>query len=118
MSSKKTKSTDEATVEQTVEVKEVEASGAKVSDKKSKDVKPYANLFAVPDRIWDEIKDLDMNLFAMPQKVSKHFVPMQLSTDKLYLKYHNSATLPALEETIGDKYDIQTVDMYIVVSDK
>ena len=69
------------------------------------------------DKLWAEIKDRDIEMFALPsQKVSHHCTPTFVEPSKLYLIARSSAVLPALELVCGKAYVVELVDKYMVVS--
>ena len=69
------------------------------------------------DRLWAEIKDKNIEMFALPsQKVSHHCTPTFVEPSKLYLLARSSAVLPALEVACGKGYVVELVDKYMVVS--
>ncbi len=70
-------------------------------------------------KIWDEIKGLDLKLFALDnQFVYVHSKPILVDEKALYLKTSVSALLPSLEELLRDKFTVERVDQYIVVTRK
>lgn len=69
------------------------------------------------DKIWDEIKDKKIDMFALPdQIVSQYCDPAIVEPSKLYLRTTASSTLPSLEAAIGKNYAVELVDKYVVVS--
>lgn len=70
-------------------------------------------------KIWLEIKDKNINMFALPnQKVHQYCQPKVVEPTKLYLIVSVSSVLPLLEESIGAKYNVELVNKYVVVSRK
>lgn len=69
-------------------------------------------------KIWDEIKDKTIDVFAIPnQKVNMYVRPVVVEPSKLYLVMTRaSAALPALETAIGNGYAVELVNKYVVVS--
>ena len=68
------------------------------------------------DKIWEEIKDKSIEMFALPdQTVALHCVPVAVEPSKLYLVIRSAATLPSLETALGTKYVVELVDKYVVV---
>lgn len=68
------------------------------------------------NKIWSEIRNLDLGLFALPnQTVEKHVVPLEVSGEELYLKLNSSAVLPALEDVLGRAFDLIQAEGYIIV---
>lgn len=53
-------------------------------------------------KIWNQIKDIDLELFALPgQTVEKHASPvLDMSKTELHLLLKTSAALPVLEEVV------------------
>ena len=72
------------------------------------------------DKIWDEIKNLSIDMFALPnQTVQQHIVPLQVAGKELLVKLVSTAALPALEEAInryGKKYTVTVAEGYVVVT--
>lgn len=66
-------------------------------------------------KIWTDMKDKDINVFAMPAKVSDYFNFIEIDEVKCYLTCKASAALPALEATLGEGFKCSTVDKYVVV---
>ena len=72
---------------------------------------------SVADQLWSEIKDKPLEMFALPpQPVSSMFNIVPVGADKLYLTFSVSAALPALENALGSKYQVELVNKYVVVS--
>lgn len=70
-------------------------------------------------KIWEEIKDIDLLMFSLPnQKVSDFCYPFPLDPSKCFILPKASAVLPALEEAIGKNFDCVMMDKYIMVSRK
>lgn len=68
-------------------------------------------------KIWNEIKDKDILMFALPnQKVSDYCSPVVVEPTKLYLLVTVSSVTPSLESAIGNKYSVDLVNKYTVVS--
>lgn len=75
------------------------------------------------DKIWNEISNLPINVFAIGGVVADYVKKIELPGAELYLKLGSSAVLPALETTLSNpnitrnkKYSIQTGEGYYVVS--
>jgi len=74
------------------------------------------------DKIWDEIKDKEVLMFAIPnQIVSQYCDPLPLDPTKCFLKYKVSAFIPALEAAIGanqknSKYNLEVQNDIIIIS--
>ncbi len=69
------------------------------------------------EKIWSEIKDKSIEMFALPdQKVNKYCKPVTIEPTKAYLLASAPSVLPALELTLGNKYVVEVVDKYLAVS--
>jgi hypothetical protein len=105
--SKKTAPKTEQTLSQQAQTKQ--AAKDKVMAEAMKDT--------VAGEIWAEIKDKNIEMFALPdQTVSMHCHPVPIEPAKLYLTTNSSAVLPSLETAIGKKYVIELADKFVVVS--
>jgi hypothetical protein len=83
------------------------------------------------DEIWEEIRNLPIEMFALPnQRVEDHLVRMQVTPNELYLKPKSSSALPAFEAMLkgqvvliqqatgnicAPKYLMEETDLYIIV---
>jgi len=66
--------------------------------------------------IWEEIKNLDLNLYSLPnQKVHMHCKVIPLNEKELYLTSGVAGFLPALENAISSSYIVEKQDKYIIV---
>jgi hypothetical protein len=89
----------------------------------AKPVDPIIPLTGTSLKIWNEIKDLQVSVFTLPnQFVHQYCQPAPLDPSKLFLKFSVSAFLPALEEVIGanrekSKYNLELQKNYIVISE-
>lgn len=71
------------------------------------------------DKIWEEIKDLRLVIFALPnQTVKQHVKKLAVPGDKLLIQLNSSATLPALEEALVNNFNVEVSDQYTIVSRK
>jgi hypothetical protein len=93
------------------------------SDPKNTRVEPVVNAVSVStpqtegEKIWSEIKDKEINMFSLPsQRVSDCCSPVLIDPSRCFLLFRASATLPALETAIGNKYECNIEHKYIVVS--
>ena len=86
-------------------------------DKKVKVLESVKQEDSVANKIWSEIKDKPVEIFALPnQFVNQYCKPVNINPDKLYLIITASAFFPALEVALGKKYSVERVNKYIVVS--
>jgi hypothetical protein len=68
-------------------------------------------------KIWDEIKEKTIEMFALPdQKVLDHCTPVNIEPSKLYLRTKSSAVLPSLEVSCGKNFTVELVDKYVTVA--
>jgi len=69
------------------------------------------------DVMWDQIKDLPIEMFALPnQVVAMHCTPVPVDPTKLYLVLRSSAVLPSLEESLKRNFTVEMVDKWAVVT--
>jgi hypothetical protein len=81
------------------------------------DTAKQAKQVTVADKIWNHIKDEQLELFALPsQCVKKYCEPVCIEPTKLYLKFKIPAVLPALETALKGWYNVEMTNKYIVVS--
>lgn len=78
---------------------------------------------SVPERteaskIWAEIKDKKMDLFALPGKVSDFCTYQDVEPSKCYLVLKAGAALSALEEVLSATFKVELVDKWATVSRK
>jgi len=68
------------------------------------------------DKIWSEIQELSLDLFALPnQKVSMHAKRVPIHDEMVHLKLSSQAVLAALEAALGAKYLIEPGEQYVAV---
>jgi hypothetical protein len=88
---------------------------------------PTANVSAPPspvkktqgEEIWNEIKDKQINMFALPgQTVSSYAQPVPIEPTRCFLLLRASSAVPAIEEALGDKYGFEIMDKYMIISRK
>lgn len=71
------------------------------------------------DKIWSEIKDKKIEMFALPsQIVSQYFQPVLVEPSKLYLTINVSSALPALELALGDAFVVDRAERFVTVARK
>lgn len=71
----------------------------------------------VAGEIWKEIKDRNIEMFALPdQVVHMHCHPVAVDPSKLYLLTNSSAVLPSLEVAVGKNYVVELANKFVVVS--
>lgn len=90
-------------------------------NKKEKDadsqVKPEKSM---AEKIWDEVRTVDLGLFSLPdQTIEKYCKPALVDPSKLYLLHRGvGAVLPAIEDILSKKYNVEMIDKFIVISPK
>jgi hypothetical protein len=78
-------------------------------------VKPEANTEA--GKIWEEIKDKQIDIFALPnQVVSQYCKPIAIEPTKLYVIPSAPSVLPALETAVGKKYAVTLSEKFLIVA--
>lgn len=71
----------------------------------------------VSEVIWNEIKDKQVEVFALPAQPISNFCKVAVvEPSKLYLVSTASSFLPTLEAALGPKYKVELADKYISVS--
>ena len=71
------------------------------------------------DKIWQEIKDAQIQLFSLPrQTVSMHARAVDIEPNALYLELSSPAAFPALDELLGQVFNVEQADRFIKVSRK
>lgn len=69
--------------------------------------------------IWNNIKDMKLDLFSLPnQTVSLYAKPIPISDDVLYLEYKVPAFFPALENVVYSKYEVEMSGKWLIVKKK
>ena len=69
------------------------------------------------DKIWDEIKDLKIEMFALPdQRVHQYCKPVTVDPAKLFLITSAGSVLPSLEAVIAPKYVVEKQERFLVVT--
>jgi hypothetical protein len=71
----------------------------------------------IANKIWEEIKDKPVNMFALPnQTVSNYCQQQSVEPSKCYLTYTVSSILPALEAALGNSYKVEIAGRFLAVS--
>jgi len=84
-------------------------------DSKVVETKKVAAVVPAGKKMWNDMKDLDIDVFAIVKKVSDYFEYAPIDNNKCYLTCKASAALPALETTLGKGYQVNVVEKYILV---
>jgi len=73
----------------------------------------------VADKIWEEIKGIELAMFSLPdQTVEKYCQQIKIEPSKLYLIFTAQAVIPALEEAVGSKFNVDLAQKYLIISPK
>lgn len=81
-----------------------------------KETKEVTTMRFESEKIWDEIKDFGINIYALPnQRVQDHVTVLEVPGNELYVKLKSTAVLPALEECLGTKYSVELCEKYTIV---
>lgn len=68
-------------------------------------------------KIWNEIKDKNIEMFALPnQKINQYCQPRLVEPTKLYLITNATSVLPSLEAAVGKDYSVELAGKYLIVS--
>ena len=88
-----------------------------MTDTQAQDSVKTVKQLTVADKIWNDIKDERLEMFALPdQFVRMYCEPISIEPTKLYLKFTVAAVLPALEIALDGLYKVELVNKYICVS--
>ncbi len=69
------------------------------------------------EKIWDEIKNLPIQMFGLPnQTVGMHCTFVPVEPTKLYVTIRSSATLPSLESAVAPAFVVELADKWIIVT--
>lgn len=80
-------------------------------------VTPVAPVQTEAEKIWDQIRNLPIQMFGLPgQVVAMHATPFPIEPSKLYLTIRSSATLPSLETAVGDEFTVEQADRFVIVA--
>jgi hypothetical protein len=70
-------------------------------------------------KIWDDIRNVKLNMFSLNnQFVHGYYKPLFVEPNRLYLVGATTATaaLPALEEAISPRYQVEQAERFVIVS--
>ena len=88
------------------------------STEQTTDLTPEPSFFALPEKIWQEIKDVQLQLFGLPnQTVQKHCQPQMVEPSRLYVTFSAGAVGPALETALRN-YNVEIDGKYIIIGRK
>lgn len=84
---------------------------------KSNEVVPV--LTGEAEKIWQEVKNVQLDLFALPnQTIEKYCTPQYVEPSKLYVTVSTGAVGPALEDALVKTYIVEYAGKFIVISRK
>lgn len=69
-------------------------------------------------QIWEEIKDKNIDVFAMTSTVAQYCEYVDIDPAKCYIVCKATAALPALETALGEKFTVSQVEKYVLVEKK
>jgi hypothetical protein len=71
------------------------------------------------DKIWDEIKDKNIDMFALPnQTVKDHVLKLKVpGANGLYVKLSSSAVLASLETALKE-FVVESAEKYVIIKRK
>lgn len=68
------------------------------------------------DKIWAEIKELPIDMFALPdQRIKNHAQRMKVTPTEVHLKLKSSSVIASLEAALGRKYELEVTEGYVIV---
>lgn len=77
---------------------------------------PPAPVKTDADKIWDEIKGLQIQMFGLPnQFVSMHCTPVLVEPSRLYVTVRSTAALPSLEAAIAPRFTVELADKFVII---
>ncbi len=86
-------------------------------ENKENKVKGESKVKTTAEKIWDEIKDKQVNMFALPnQSVNKYLTPVSIDPNKLYVTFTVTAILPALESALGSQYKVEPAGRFLTIA--
>lgn len=69
------------------------------------------------DRVWDTLKDLSIEIFALPNQPLTQFCKrVQVEPSKCYLTTTVPSLISTLETVLGPRFTVDKLDKYITVS--
>lgn len=78
--------------------------------------RPVAPVRSEADKTWDEIKNLPIQMFGLPdQYVLQHVTPIPVEPSVLYVTIRSSATLPSLEAAVAPAFVVELVDKFVII---
>lgn len=82
-----------------------------IEKKNEKKIEP-----TVSDKLWDEIKNAPIDMFALPnQCVKQHVQRIKISPTEVHLKLKSTAVVASLEAALGLKYQVEVCEGYVIV---
>jgi len=83
---------------------------------KSEVVAPVPQVKSEADMIWQQVKNLPIEMFGLPEQfVHMHVNQVMVEPSKLYLTLRSSAVLPALETAVAPAFQVEMADKFVIV---
>jgi hypothetical protein len=80
---------------------------------------PLAPPLTEAQKIWEEIRQVQLNMFALPdQTVEMYCKVYPIEPSRVYMTVKVSAVLAALEDTLGKWYNFDTAGKFVLVTRK
>jgi hypothetical protein len=71
------------------------------------------------DKIWEEVKDLPIEMFSLPnQKISDHVTKIALPGKVVTVKLKSSSVITSLDYALSNKYDVVQGELYTTIGRK
>lgn len=68
------------------------------------------------EKIWDEIKNLPISMFGLPdQFILQHCTPIPVEPSALYVTIRSTATLPSLEAAVQPAFTVELADKFVII---
>ena len=78
-----------------------------------------AAVLSLEETVWDEIKDIEVDMFGLPnQLLHMHVIVKASNKDSCILLLKSDPVVISLEERVGDKFHITSSPSYVTVSRK
>ena len=68
------------------------------------------------DKIWAEIEELPIDMFALPdQKIKNHVQRVKVTPTEVYLKLKSTSVVASLEAALGRRFELEMAEGYVIV---
>lgn len=69
--------------------------------------------------LWSRMKSLPFPVFGLPnQTVEQHFRYLPMPGDNVFLIAKSGAAVPMLEEVLGEAFEVEQTERYVIVKEK